>query len=310
MQRRYILGIMSLIVGVLLFGYTTDKMSSQSSANQTEQAEINQQTKAYAEAFSKHDPEAMAAFWSADADYMNPVTGESVHGRAALVEEFTHWFKDKQVDKIEITLKDTTFPEPGVAIEDGVARVMFQGDKAAKDYGFRAQLVKEDNKWLYSKMRQIHFTEAPTHYSELKALDWLVGDWVDSDEDVDIQITTKWDKYKNFLIRKFTMDLYKQDFLEVQQIIRWNPIEKKIQSWIFDSDGGVGEGTWFEKDNTWVEKVSFVLANGTRASSINIYKKIDENSYMWSSVARDVNGEILPNINPVKIERKSGQVEK
>jgi hypothetical protein len=74
---------------------------------------------------------------------------------------------------------------------------------------------------------------------------------------------------------------------------------------MFDSDGGFGEGTWSQKDNCWIVKFSQVLPDGRKASATNIYTLVDENTFTWQSIGRQVDGEFLPNIEPVKVVRKS-----
>ena len=45
-------------------------------------------------------------------------------------------------------------------------------------------------------------------------------------------------------------------------------------------------------------------ADGKKGTSINIYSNIQSGSYTWESVGREVGGDILPNIEPVKVERR------
>jgi hypothetical protein len=88
------------------------------------------------------------------------------------------------------------------------------------------------------------------------------------------------------------------------QIIGWDPVAKHIRSWTFDSDGGFSEGVWTRKDDRWMIRKTGVLADGRKASSVNIVKHLDNNSFTLQSVARAVDGEILPNIDEVRIIRQ------
>ena len=65
------------------------------------------------------------------------------------------------------------------------------------------------------------------------------------------------------------------DDLEGTQVIGWDPAAGTIRSWMFDSDGGFGEGTWSKKDNSWIVKFNQVLPDGRKASATNIYTLID-----------------------------------
>jgi hypothetical protein len=99
------------------------------------------------------------------------------------------------------------------------------------------------------------------------------------------------------------------DDLEGNQVIGWDPAAGTIRSWMFDSDGGFGEGVWTRKGESWVVKFSQVLSDGRTATATNVYTLIDDNSYKWKSVGRTVDGELQPNIEEVKIVRQGTQQE-
>lgn len=144
----------------------------------------------------------------------------------------------------------------------------------------------------------------PINTDELKKLNWLVGEWIDQDDDVDLILSYTWDENKHFLTNKFSIQSKDQKVLSGKQIITWDPANKRFRSWMFDSDGGFGQGEWRHKDNKWIVETSQTLPDGARASAINIYKKIDDDSYSFESVGRMVDGEMLPDIDPVTVIRK------
>ncbi len=144
-----------------------------------------------------------------------------------------------------------------------------------------------------------------THHEELKKLDWLVGQWLDQDkdDDLDINLSYSWDEHKNFLTNKFTILSKNKKEMDGKQIIGWDPSTKEIRSWVFDSDGGFGHGIWRQKGDLWIVESAYTLPNGQKASSINIYKKMDDNNYSYESTGRSIDGEFLPDIEPVTITR-------
>lgn len=148
-------------------------------------------------------------------------------------------------------------------------------------------------------------TLAQQESSHLQGLNWLVGSWEDKDDQVEISTRISWDKSKNFLRQAFTVDVQEQRELSGTQIIAWDPAKKVIRSWLFDTDGGFGEAEWHQKgDNKWIVENAFTLPDGRVGSSINVYTKIDADSYSFESTGRQIEGEILPNIEPVKVVRK------
>lgn len=90
----------------------------------------------------------------------------------------------------------------------------------------------------------MNLSASAVSYDHLKELEWLVGKWQDQDEDVDIHFNTYWDKFKNLIHQEYIMEVYGLEEFEGMQIIWWDPAEKKIRSWIYDSDGGFGSGVW------------------------------------------------------------------
>ena len=87
----------------------------------------------------------------------------------------------------------------------------------------------------------------------------------------------------------------------------WDPVAKQIHSWVFDSDGGFGEGTWTHKGSKWLIQSTATLPDGGKATSLNIVTRLKDNSFTWDSVNREIDGELQPNGDPVVVVRKSAQ---
>jgi hypothetical protein len=146
--------------------------------------------------------------------------------------------------------------------------------------------------------------EAPSHYEQLKVLGWMVGTWVDEDETARIETECNWTKNRNFLTRSFSIAVGDQIEMAGMQIVGWDPSAKTIRSWTFDSDGGFAEATWTYKKDRWFIRNQGVLADGRKASAVNVIKPVDANSFTWQTVERTAGGELLPNIDEVQIVRK------
>ena len=147
-------------------------------------------------------------------------------------------------------------------------------------------------------------SQTESHYPNLKEIEWLIGTWEDQAEDVTILVNGQWDKYKNFILQHFEWKVEDRDELELKQIIGWDPIQQKIRSWVFDSDGGFGEGLWTKVNDQWHVKMIYTLPDGRKGSATNVYAKNDNNSYSFSSFGREIDGEVLPNIKPTKLTKK------
>jgi hypothetical protein len=146
---------------------------------------------------------------------------------------------------------------------------------------------------------------APEAATPLQDLEWLVGQWIDRGPGATIETAVTWTRNKTFLSYTFKASVPGLDDLEGTQVIGWDPAARTIRSWMFDSDGGFGEGTWSQKGNRWIVKFSQVLPDGRKGSATNIYTRVDANTFTWKSIGRKVDGQFLPNIDEVKIVRKT-----
>ena len=146
--------------------------------------------------------------------------------------------------------------------------------------------------------------------SPLEVLDWMVGTWVDEGDDATIVTDCSWTKNRKFLKRSFKVKVDEEVTLEGDQFVGWDPVANQIRSWTFDSEGGIGEGRWIQDGNRWLVKASFVLADGARASALNVYTYVDGDTIRWQSTNREIAGELQPNIPEVTVVRqKTDEIE-
>lgn len=260
----------------------------------------------YQNAYNNQDAEKLTTLWASDATYRNPITGESAEGREAIGKLYKERFAKDHKVQLEIISKKIELHGSDEATETGVMKVALPG-KPIQQVAYQLELIKENGKWLIDSIGEIELQEASSNFEHLKELEWMVGNWKDTDDNIEIVFTNKWDKNKNFLTENFKMEIYGHDDIEGKQIITWDPVKKAIRSWVFDSDGGFGEGTWEKIDKSWYVTLHFTLSDGRLASSKNIYTPVNEHSYTFASVEREVDGEILPDMDPVTVE-KTGQV--
>lgn len=257
---------------------------------------------AYVEAFNRGDAAALADFWSPDAVYTNRLTGEQVVGRAAIAEQFKTLFAAQKGLKLTVNVESIRFLSPNVAVENGTAKFTV-GKDDADEVQYGAVYVKSDGKWLLDRVND-EAPDALTPYEQLKALEWMVGRWVDQDDKVRIETECNWAKNQNFLVRSFTVEAGGQIDMSGMQVIGWDAAEKRIRSWTFDSDGGFAEATWSKKGDRWFVSNKGVLADGTKATMVNVIKPIDNDSFTWQTIERTVGGTLMPNIAEVRIVRE------
>ncbi len=133
----------------------------------------------------------------------------------------------------------------------------------------------------------------------------MVGTWLDEGENATIVTQCSWTKNRKFLKRSFQLKVNGQVTLHGDQIVGFDPLANQTRSWTFDSEGGIGEGVWIQDGNRWLVKSWFVLADGSRASSLNVYTYVDDDTFRWQSTNCEIAGELQPSIPEVTVVRSS-----
>jgi uncharacterized protein (TIGR02246 family) len=287
---------------LLCLGSSSTSFGQEAAPAVDEEPQVRETGKAYVEAFNRGDAAALADFWSPDAVYTNRITGEQVVGRAAIAEQFKTLFAAQKDLKLAVDVESIRFLSPNVAVENGTARFAITKDDA-EEVRYGAVYVKSGGKWLLDRVNDEE-PDTATPYEQLKVLEWLVGRWVDQDENVRIETECNWAKNQNFLVRSFTVEAGGQVDMSGMQVIGWDAAEKRIRSWTFDSDGGFAEAVWSKKGDQWFVSNKGVLADGTKATMVNVIKPVDADSFTWQTIERTVGGALLPNIAEVLIVRE------
>jgi uncharacterized protein (TIGR02246 family) len=264
---------------------------------------IRKAVESYVAAFNQGDAKALAALWSPEAVYTNPLSNEQVVGREAIAQQFSGIFADAKQIKLEANTDSIRFISPNVAVEQGTAKVT-RPEQAPEESEYTAVYVKRDGQWLLDRVTEEEVPIVTSHYEQLKELEWLIGRWVDQDDNATVTTECNWAKNNNFMTRSFTVQVNDRIDMAGMQIIGWDPSTKQIRSWVFDSDGGFGQATWKKKENRWYIQQTGVLPDGGKSTAVNIVTRLDDNTCTLQSVNRTVDGQLLPNIDEVKIVKE------
>jgi uncharacterized protein (TIGR02246 family) len=284
-----------LFAGIAQAGEKKPEASSDESA-------IRAAVQSYVDAYNRGDAKAVAAHWGETSEWTSP-SGQRFKGRPAIEKEMAAMFAENKGVHIEVMNPSIRIVSPDVAIEEGTVRVTSPAEPPS-DSTYVAVHVKRDGKWMLDSVHETEVAETAPASSSLQDLAWLVGEWIDQSPEATAEATVTWTKNKTFLNYAFKVSAPGADDLEGTQVIGWDPAAGTIRSWMFDSDGGFGEGTWSRKDNSWVVKFSQVLPDGRKASATNVYTLVDGNTITWKSIGRKLDNDFLPNIDEVKMVRK------
>jgi uncharacterized protein (TIGR02246 family) len=268
---------------------------------------IRKAATALVEAMNKGDLNALMALWTPDADYIDE-SGKVTRGKEALTALFKKGLADLKGSKVTGKTNSIKFLRPEVAMEDGSLEFTApDGSKESNRYA--VAWVKSGDRWLISSARDlpVEVTDLPSlAYPQLKGLEWLVGEWQDASDKVDVKIVCRWDLNKSFLLVQYEVKTPDEDPIQVTQRVGWDNYNGIIRSWTFDSLGGFGESYWQRDGNRWVAATSGVLPDGGIGGATIVVEFVDQNTFVWRSLDRDVDGQPLAN-SEIKFVRKAAK---
>jgi len=275
----------------------------QPSEDEAEILSVQKEIQSYVRAFNEKNAEVLAGHWSLNGVYDAP-SGEQHKGREAILALFKGYFeKQEQPVKLEVMTESIEILSANIARETGWATVT-KGEEEPLESSYMAYYTKEEGRWKLDSVQESDVIDRSPHYEALSELEWLIGDWIDSDGSATILTFNDWTMNQNFITSNFSVNFEGFNELNGVQLIGWDPVAEVIRSWIFDSNGGYGTGTWTRDGDKWSVHTLYITANGEKGSSINIYRYIDENSFSYESVGRERDGNILPSIPEVVVQRR------
>jgi uncharacterized protein (TIGR02246 family) len=256
----------------------------------------------FTRAFNAGDATAAAATFAEDALVVDE-QGERTEGRAAIRAQLAAAFADNPGTTIAIQVDALRFLGPDTALEVGRTTITPAGSVGTPEITrFTVVYIKKDGRWLQSAVRD-ELAQGLTPHDRLKELEWLVGDWVNESQDAVVRTTCKWSGDGNFLVRDFMVKTRGQTVMNGTQRIGWDPVRRQFKTWIFDSEGGFGEGYWTRNGNQWVIKAEGVRQDGQHASATNIITQLGKDRATWQSVDRTIGGAAVPGVDEFTIVR-------
>ncbi len=267
----------------------------------TEAEKISQaNVAAYVAAFNKSDAKALGALYAEDVQYTSD-EGLAVAGRAAVQENLAKFLAKNKGATLTVQVDSARFLTPDVLLEKGFATV---GDETTR---YVCSYVKKGDAWLIAELNETTLPPVDAAAAALDDLAWLVGSWKDSSPGVTVISKVNWTNNHHFLCRSVTVERDGQDPMQATEVIGYDPVAGALRSWMFDSEGGFGEGTWKRDGNKWMNSFAGTAPDGSTSSAQHIITYIDEKKYTWESVNRQNGGEILPNIDKIEVVRTTAQ---
>jgi uncharacterized protein (TIGR02246 family) len=260
----------------------------------------------YVKAYSQGDAKGVAAHFTADAEYVDE-DGRVFQGRDAIEKSLADAFAENPRCQLEAKIESIRFIGPGAAVEDGTASVTPAGGGAPVNSRYTAVHLKSDGKWLIASVRDRVPAGGREHGEKIKALAWLVGNWVDEGPDAVMLFSCRPSEDGKYLLRDFTIKVAGHDAMNGSQRIGWDPQAHRLRTWTFDSEGGFSDGVWHRDEESWVLKSSGVSADGAPSSATSIFTYVNPHTMTWQAIDVVIGGARLPDTGVVQVVRKPPQ---
>jgi uncharacterized protein (TIGR02246 family) len=295
-------GVLIVLVALLTsqaFSAGPGKKAKQDKAPPAKNADeetIRKATADFAQAVQKGDAAAVAANWTEQGEYIDD-DGTTIRGRAAIEEAYAKAFAKYKKIKLEFTIESIRFPSKDTAIEEGYAQSYRGSAEQPVVSRYSVLHVREGGRWRMAVLR-----EWPDEGVSLHDLDWIIGTWEAKTDEAEVRTTYTWGPKKSSIRCQIAIQA-KDRSITATQILMKDQRTGQLRSWLFDDDGGHGEGTWAHDGKRWVITATGVQADGGELAATNILVPLDKDTFTWQSTERTLDDEELPNVPPIKVTR-------
>jgi uncharacterized protein (TIGR02246 family) len=303
MNRSRVSFVAAVLLGAAAAGWAWAKDDPKPVAGrEADDAAIRKVSAEFARAVSAGDAKAVAAFWTESGEYRADEAAP-IQGRAALEKAYAGFLAKRPKVAAEAKIDAIRFLGKDIALEEGKFTVRpADGAGPAVTRHYSTLYGREGGQWKFALVKEWAPDAAG---AELADLSWLVGTWTTKQGDREATSTYEWAGNKKFLKVLFAVKDAKtgKELTSGVQVIGIDPATRTIRSWLFGSDGAIGEANWSWDGEQWTVDSAGTLADGGSTTARNFLRRTAADAFTWHSVLRTDNGQRLPDIPPVKVTR-------
>lgn len=263
---------------------------------------IQQVSQSLVDAFNRKQADELTSLFLPSAELIDDA-GNSHDGRDEIKDIFTKFIGLFPDATMALNIESIRLAAGELGIENGTRTITTSNDAEAATNRYTTVYVKRDGNWQIAVVREVSDDPEPTPRDRLQTLAWLVGDWVDEDAEAAISISCRWDPSGNFLLADFLAKVSGETVMESKQRLGWDPLAKGIRSWVFDSDGGFGEGRWTVVDGNWIVKSTAVLPDGTTGSATIFLEPAGEDRFLMKGFDRVLGDTVEPDFEATIVRK-------
>ena len=274
-----------------------------------EQQAIVELSQKFDEAYSKGLIEPILEMLSEDVRVVDEF-GDVFEGKKAVRDLYSDAFAAQSGASLKTTIDSIRMVTPNVAVEEGVSYFTpVDGETSVVSY--EAVYVKTESGWKLSQIHdfQMNAPKVSGRHSEyLVVLDWLVGDWVVETSGGVVNLKADWIDEGNAIELVFSRHVEGANLVQARVRVGYDPKDRQIHSWTFDTAGGHGESSWakVEDQNVWLLKNEAVLPDGKSVTTSQLLTvDADLNSFTWATFDRSIEGVVSTTREEVVVTRKA-----
>lgn len=274
-----------------------------------EQQAVVELSQKFDEAYSKGQIESILEMLSEDVRIVDEF-GDVYEGRKAVRDLYSDAFAAQPGALLKTTIDTIRLVTPNVAVEEGVSYFTPVGGETSV-VSYEAVYVKTESGWKLSQIHdfQMNAPKVSGRHSEyLVVLDWLVGDWVVETSGGVVNLKADWVDEGNAIEMVFSRNEEGANRVQARVRVGYDPKDRQIHSWTFDTAGGHGESSWakVEGQNVWLLKNEAVLPDGKSVNTSQLLT-VDEdlNSFTWATFDRSIEGVVSTTREEVVVTRKA-----
>ncbi|MFM7107961.1 MAG: SgcJ/EcaC family oxidoreductase [Planctomycetaceae bacterium] len=263
---------------------------------------VTREAEATQKAFNAGDAAALGGMFLEGGELVDE-RGNVHAGRQAITDLFKAFFAKFPKASMEMQPTSARPVGDGLVVEEGERRITAAAGDAVAQVHYVAVRSRQGDRWPIASYHEFADEPLPTPREILQSAAWLVGEWLDESPEGRTAIAFRWSEDGNFLLGDYTMTGADGAVSTSTQRIGWDPVNGRLRSWTFDSDGGFSVGEWDAVAEGWAVKSEATMPDGTTGSATMTIAPKDANHFVVRATDRIVGGVEEPDFE-VTISRR------
>jgi uncharacterized protein (TIGR02246 family) len=269
---------------------------------------IQKAAEALSAAFNSGKAAEVAALFLPDAELIDDA-GNLHKGRKEIESVLAKFFERFPGSQLRQEITATRPLSASLVVQEGVQTIATKDGKDHSVSRFTAVLANHEGRWMYATCQQQPEEEETSPHERLAPLAWMIGDWIDEGPEEVVAISCKWSEDGNFLLVNFETKKGRKEGIKSLQRIGWDPLAEQVRSWVFDTDGGYGDGRWTAAEGSWIIKSTAVMPDGQTGSATLVIQPDGKDKFIMKGLDRIVGDDTQPDFQ-MTIVRKPPQPSK